>query len=91
MAPSPYAKTLARRGRELAGAWLRGVPVIGKELYHFWQRFCEWMPVSRRHAHLSKHAKVGVQDAASRQLVELFQQCDSDFHGGQMLGTALAT
>ena len=64
--------------------------VVSEELRHFWQGFCEWMPVSRRHARLGKYAKIGVQDAAGSQLVELFQECNSHFHGGQMLGTVLA-
>jgi hypothetical protein len=41
MEPSPCDKTLARRERELAGAWLRDSIVIGEELRHFWQGFCE--------------------------------------------------
>src|SRR5262249_38503911 len=64
--------------------------VVGEGLRHFRQGFCEWMPVSRRHARLGKHAKIGVQDTASSHLVELLQERNSHFHGGEMLGTALA-
>ena len=64
--------------------------VVGEELRHFWQRFREWMRVSRRHARLGKDAKIRVQDAARSHLAELFQEGNSHFHGGQMLGTALA-
>src|SRR5262245_61869325 len=64
--------------------------VVGEELRHFWQRFCESMPVPRGHTALGKHAKIGAQDTASSHLVELFQERNSHFHSGQMLDTVLA-
>ena len=48
------------------------------------------MPVPRGHGPLGKHAKIGAQDVAGSHLVELFQERNSHFHGGQMLSTALA-
>src|SRR5215510_7539871 len=87
---SPLTLTLSRWERELVGAWLRVVAVVGVERRHFWQGFCEWMAVSRGHAALGKHTKIGVQYTAGNSLFELFQKRDSHFYGGQMLGTLLA-
>src|SRR6516164_4596282 len=66
------------------------VTVIGEELRHFWQGFFEWMPVPRGHSCLGKHVKIGAQDTASSNFVELFQKRNSHFHSGQMLSAALA-
>jgi hypothetical protein len=79
---SPLTLTLSRWERELVGAWLRIGAVVSEELRHFWQGFCEWMPVPRGQAALGKYVKIGVQDTAGGSLFELFQERDSHFHGG---------
>src|SRR5262245_46430325 len=48
------------------------------------------MSVPRSHTPLSKHTKISVQDTTSRDLFELFQECNSYFHGGQVLSITLA-
>ena len=70
--------------------WCITVMIVGEELRHFWQGVFERMSVPRGHTPLSKHTKIGVQDTTGRGLFELFQECNSHFHSGQMLRITLA-
>jgi len=76
----PLTLPLSRGERELAGAWLKAVTIVGEELRHFWQGFGECMPMPRGQRPLGKDAKIGVQDAASSRFFELFQKRNSHFH-----------